>query len=354
MTLGRLRRDEYGGNAMHDDSEHVEQIFRIEAMKGELEEISHGQMLIGDLGEELPPEMEEQFLAQVLAYEQAEQVKHRELLARDGVALPAPDEMNDDELALKLIEVIHALAARRMFLEHTNHFSDRELYTHLWEDALEEWGPILPPDNEMNCHIDLVGSGSDDDTRLYLTYYADEDTRVHWAQDDPELEMPAQQTPPYDRDRHLPKPPEPPNPYDDPEFAAAWWAKCREALVRQLTADGISDVAIDDEPISYAPDLACVWGAAHPHSPDTVAWWAISGDVPTTYLAAADIPDPRTFLRLVSRHWRAASDAMESGAPPAELIIGARKDWPRIIPLLRRRAEILEDWAEDDDAWEEE
>ena len=73
----------------------------------------------------------------------------------------------------------------------------------------------------------------------------------------------------------------------------------------------------------------------------------------TTYLPAADIPDPREFLRVVSRHWRSATEAMESGNPPAELTIGAAKDWPTIIPILRCRAATLDYWANEDEAWEE-
>ena len=112
----------------------------------------------------------------MLAFENAEQVTNKELLARDGVTLPPPDELTDEELALKLIEVIHTLADHRIFLEHTNHYSDRELYADLWEDALNESGPDLPPESQMNCHVDLVGTGSDAHIQLWLKYYADEET----------------------------------------------------------------------------------------------------------------------------------------------------------------------------------
>lgn len=338
---------------MRDDSEHIEQIFRIEEMKTELEELSDGRMIMHS-EDALPLEIEEQFLDHVLAFERAEVVTHKELLARDGVALPPPDELDDEALALKLIEVIHTLAAHRNFLENTNHFSDRELYTHLWEDVLNEWGPILPPDDPTNCHIDLVGSGSEPHVLLYLRYYADEDTRLQWAKDFTDMEVPPHEDPPYDRDRHLPTPPEPPNPYDDPAVLEAWWTECREKLARRLAADGIIHGAFGDEPLSYCPDFACVCAIDAPNQPGTVGWWAISGDVPTAYLPITDIPDPRAFLRTVSRRWHAAIEAMERGESPDDLPSSNPKDWPHIISLLRYRADILESWANDDSAWEDE
>jgi len=336
---------------MCDDGERVEQIFRIEELKSNLEEIAQGQCIFGEMNGELPPYIEEQFLEQVLAYETAEEITHRDLLAQHGVALPAPGEMTDDELALKLIEIIHTWADLRVYLEFTNHLSDRELYTRLWEETFNESMPILPPESGMDYHLDLINSDSDD---VYLKYYADERTRERWAVDFPEAVIPPHEDPPYDRDRHLPKPPPPKNPYDDPEIEAAWWAKCREKLANVLARDGIPHRDIPEEPISYAPDLACVWELANPAHPGTVAWWAISGDLPTTYLSATDCPDPRTFLRILSRRWNESADAMEGGNPSPELAIGQPKDWPHLVPLLRFRAQILEHWAEDDDAWEEE
>lgn len=339
---------------MRDDEQHIEDVFRIEEIKSELAELSDGQFIMEKTNEVLPPEIEKQFLEQVLAYETAELITHKELLARDGVQLPPPDEMDDDELSLKLIEVIHTLDGHHFYLENTNHLSDRQLYTELWEDGLNESEPLVPPEFNMNYHLDMVGSGSEPHLQLWLTYYADEEARLRWKNNYPELEIPPHQDPLYDRDRHLPKPPEPPNPYDDPEVEKAWWNICREKLERKLASDGITAEVLGDEPLSYAPDFACVWALGASNSTTTPDWWAISGELPTTYLPTADYPDPRSFLQAVRQHWLAAADAMEEGNPSAELTLGLEKDWPRIIPLLRYYADYLNDWANEDEAWEEE
>jgi hypothetical protein len=56
-----------------------------------------------------------------------------------------------------------------------------------------------------------VTSGSEEDVKAWLTYYADDDTRRKWVEDFPEYVLPARQECLYDRDRHLPQP------YDEPD-----------------------------------------------------------------------------------------------------------------------------------------
>ena len=117
-----------------------------------------------------------------------------------------PKKLDDAALTAKLWEVIHALARLGTFLENTDHLSDRELYAQLWQESLRESTPCLPPGSGWVCHLDLVGSGSDEDSDLYLRYYADERTREHWRGDFPEPEIPPHEDPPFDRDRLLPRP----------------------------------------------------------------------------------------------------------------------------------------------------
>ena len=74
----------------------------------------------------------------------------------------------------------------------------------LWFEALRETIKDFPMDETSAWHLDLLSSGSEDDTYLYMKYYADEDWRQHWLKDFPDYEMPEHEDPPYDRDRRLP------------------------------------------------------------------------------------------------------------------------------------------------------
>ncbi len=112
------------------------------------------------------------------------------------------EELSNEELGLKLNELIYTLEKRNTFLDFTDHLSDRELYTKLFHESLEEWTPDLPPGSQINCHISLVGDNEDE---LYLKYYSDEKNRQHWAKEFPDMIIPPHEDPPYDRDRHLPK-----------------------------------------------------------------------------------------------------------------------------------------------------
>ena len=188
-----------GGNG---DSDH-ERRKRIDELQRRADEVAGGEMVAWK-SDELSPEIEEDFLRSVIAYETAPLTTHFQQLEEAGVELPAPETLDDERLTAKLWEVIEALARIRVFLESTNHLSDRELYALLWSDELREEIPAMPFDEYSAWHIDVIGSGSEEDTHLWMKYYADDDTRRDWLKDFADYEMPEHEDPPYDRDRLLP------------------------------------------------------------------------------------------------------------------------------------------------------
>ena len=177
---------------------------KIEALKRRAEELSGGQMETGTL-DDVPAEIEESFWKHVVDYEEAPWTTHFQQLENAGVSLPAPGSLNDQELTAKLWEVIQKLALLHVFIEQTDHLSDRQLYTHLWTNSLREETKAMPQAANCAYHIQLLGGCSEEDNLLYLKYYADDAWRQQWQKDFPGDPMPAHEDPPYDRDRVLPQ-----------------------------------------------------------------------------------------------------------------------------------------------------
>jgi len=194
-----------------NDLERADQEIRINELKEKAKELTGGDMHTFE-SPDMPPEVAEQFWRQVVDYESAPLTCPFEKLVKAGIALPPAESMSDAELSAKLQEVAAALAGMSCYLENTDHLSDRELYDHLWHESLREAGPDLPADSGWTNHIDILGSGSEEDILTYLKYYADEDYRRMWAKDFPGPAMPAHENPPYDRDRRLPRAPAEPSP----------------------------------------------------------------------------------------------------------------------------------------------
>jgi hypothetical protein len=145
---------------------------------------------------------QEQFWRTVVDFERAATTDLATELNVISVELPEPDGLDDAGLHEALWRVIEGLARLRVFLDQTDHLSDRDLYTKLVRELLPEEMPALDLDASAAWHIDVLG---DDNPELYLKYYADEETRAYWRMEFPDLFIPAGENPPHDRDRHLPQ-----------------------------------------------------------------------------------------------------------------------------------------------------
>ena len=187
------------------DDDDVEREKRITELKRQAEELTGGKMIGGHV-DETPPEVEEGFWKYVVDYEKAPWTTNFKQLEEAGIELPAPETLNDGQLTKKLWEVIHGLALLRVFLDETDHLSDRELYTELWSDMLREEVKAMPPDPDGAYHLSPLGGCSEEDIQLQMKYYADEGWRRQFQEEFPDFVMPEHEDPPYDRDRLLPQP----------------------------------------------------------------------------------------------------------------------------------------------------
>jgi len=188
---------------MVDSDDEPDQEKRIEKLRAQLQQLGDETSHESDL----PADMEEEFLKHILAFETAEQQTLLQWLQNAGLEVPPPEELDSEELPAKLWEVINRMASLGSYLHSTDHLSDRELYSYLFNEGLREDTVLFPEDPNFAQHIDLVTSGSDEDIFLWMKYYADDETRQQWLKDVPDYEMPRHEDPPYSRDKDLPKPP---------------------------------------------------------------------------------------------------------------------------------------------------
>jgi hypothetical protein len=178
----------------------------IRELQEKLQRIAGGPVPMGFSGD-CPDEIRERFLESVVAFEEAEPVALFDELTRMGLQMPAPEDMDDVLLNSKLWEIIRCMSLLGAHLHSTDHLSDRDLYRRLWTDILREPTVLMPHNQDFAEHIDIIGTGSEEDIQLYLKFYADEEARQQWAEDFRDSSIPPPETPPFDRDRPLPQAP---------------------------------------------------------------------------------------------------------------------------------------------------
>ena len=126
----------------------------------------------------------------------------REIFSSYGYQPLAPDQLSNSQLPGRLWELLYAAAGRRFFFHHTNHLSDRELYTMLWREWLDEPIADIPLEAETNTNLSLSEFDHNGLTseEIWLRYYAD----AQWRFLESSEVLPPHEDPPFDRDRFLP------------------------------------------------------------------------------------------------------------------------------------------------------
>src|SRR5712664_4217817 len=136
---------------MIDFDDEPDQEKRIEKLRAELQklgdEISHES--------DLPADMEEEFLKHILEFETAEQLTLMQWLENAGLEVPPPQQLDDEQLQAKLRELINRMASLGAYLHNTNHLSNRELYSYLHDEALQEPTVLFPENPSFVYGIDL-------------------------------------------------------------------------------------------------------------------------------------------------------------------------------------------------------
>jgi hypothetical protein len=139
--------------------------------------------------------------------------------------------------------------------------------------------------------------------------------------------------------------------YDDPKLEAQWLAKQRDTVQRYLQDEGVRHRGVASDPAWFIAPYVSVWTVESMKTPGAVGWWAISGDLPTDYLSGHDATDARTALAAFAIRWREVSGYMLRGEKHPTVNIGPPDKRGEFGDLLSRRADIIEEWTNDDEMW---
>jgi hypothetical protein len=130
-----------------------------------------------------------------------------EKLAEENVPLLPPAEITDETLTPMLWELLHNLSLRGFYVLHSNHLTDRDLYTALWERGLRDPAHLPGRNPRGGWFHDFLGSWGQDDVQLWLRFHATDEERAKHAKDYPRDRIPPKEKPPCSRDWRLPKGP---------------------------------------------------------------------------------------------------------------------------------------------------
>lgn len=141
---------------------------------------------------------------------------------------------------------------------------------------------------------------------------------------------------------------------DDDIDEEQWCAERLEEISAYLALQGLQHGGVADWPAWLVAPFVSIWAIGSLAQPGVPGWWAICGDLPTDYISAGvDAREPRGAVRLIGKRWLEAAACMQRGEASTGFRIGKPEDWPELAPLLTSRAELLLEWAEDDDCWED-
>jgi len=179
--------------APNPHSEEVDELLLNARLRDELEPFLDESVHILDC-RRLPTSDENEFLAQMLAWERAPVLPIAKWFQPE-LSLPSPDQLTDEQLHKLLGETIERLYSQRIVLDFTDHLTDRQLYCLILRDILPSPEKKLDlPRNYLHWHFLDVEAQPE----IWLSYYASDEERDLWAEETGQP-LPQHCKPPYPR-----------------------------------------------------------------------------------------------------------------------------------------------------------
>jgi hypothetical protein len=137
-------------------------------------------------------------------------------------------------------------------------------------------------------------------------------------------------------------------------WCAARRLQVSEYLATEAPTHGTRFGRVGDWPAWHVEPYVSVWAVESVRSPGQVGWWVICGDLPTDYVSTSGLDNPRAAVRAIAIRWLDYAPHLHEGQAHPEITIGNGTPDPELAELLKSRAKLLLDWADDDSVWPDE
>jgi Domain of unknown function (DUF4826) len=135
------------------------------------------------------------------------------------------------------------------------------------------------------------------------------------------------------------------------ELEEHWCEEQHQVVVAYLRQQGVADPNVGEWPAWHIFPVIAVWAVESKTCPNSVGWWAISGDLPTDYTSCGDERHPRQALRDIGERWCNAAASWFNGKRSDLMLLNSPEQERELAPLLGLRGHTLIQWSNDDAIW---
>lgn len=143
--------------------------------------------------------------------------------------------------------------------------------------------------------------------------------------------------------------------YEDAAVADKWCEEMRQEVAAYLEEEDYAHGGLEQWPTWHVAPYVSLWQVESAATPGVTAAWVICGDLPTDLIAdtGVAVEHPRVVLAALATRWMAYAANLRDGESNDGIDFEGIEDPDEIRAVLQVRAEILEEWAKDDELWEE-
>ena len=141
--------------------------------------------------------------------------------------------------------------------------------------------------------------------------------------------------------------------YDDDAVSDAWCAEMRLEVVQYVKSEDLQVGEIGEWPAWHAAPYVSVWAIESVATPGFIGTWVLCGDLPTDRLDDEPCGHPRVAMAKIAERWKVYVDNVRNGRPNDEMEIESGDDPDEMLEMLLSRAEVLLEWASDDELWDD-